>query len=124
MCTLYKKVKLIEITPLKWHEKKKKHRTRTMRVVRPADRAPTISILLFFFFFSVPCLFPHSRIKLIPSDVSGVAVGLRTAPVEERSEGGRRKSGGAEVKPVVHSQASLLSKLDRPMAKAWRAHMG
>lgn len=104
-------------------KKQKMHRTRTMRVVRPADRAPTISILLFFF-FSVPYLFPHSHIKLIPSDVSGVAVGLRAAPVEERSEGGQRKSGGAEVKPVVHSQASLLSKLDRPMAKAWRAHMG
>lgn len=47
------------------------------------------------------------------------AMRLPNSPSEKRLEGGRGgKGGGVDVKPTLHSQASLLSKLDKPMAKA------
>jgi len=48
---------------------------------------------------------------------------LQIVPGEE-IRGRTGKGGGGGVETAFHSQANLLSKLDRPMAKAWRAHMG
>lgn len=101
----------IEISPIKWREKRDQQH---------------LWALLSLFFKSHICFLTsvwtdpwwHNRRSCWPP----------RSPRGKRCEGGQERwkwrCGSKKTSMRSHSQASLLSKLDRPMAKAWRAHMG